>query len=60
MRKIYNLFSIVALCVFAFACKKDVDVKIDSLNRPGNEFYFGEKVPVWASTIGDKNGISYE
>lgn len=60
MRKIYNLFSIVALCVFAFACKKDVDVKIDSLNRPGNEFYFGEKVPVWASTVGDKNGISYE
>lgn len=60
MRKIYNLFSIVALCVFAFACKKDVDVKIDSLNRPGNEFYFGEKVPVWASTVGDKHGISYE
>ncbi len=60
MRKIYNLFSIVAVCAIALSCKKDIDVKIDSLNKPGSEFYFGEKVPVWASTIGDKNGISYE
>ena len=60
MRKIYSLFSIVAVCAIAFSCKKDIDVKIDSLNKPGSEFYFGEKVPVWASTIGDKHGISYE
>lgn len=60
MLKIYNLFSVVAVCAIAFSCKKDVDVKIDSLNKGGQEFYFGEKVPVWASTIGDKHGISYE
>lgn len=60
MRTVYNLFSIVAVCTIAFSCKKDVDVKIDSLNKAGSEYYFGEKVPVWASTIGDKHGISYE
>ncbi|WP_276504603.1 PKD domain-containing protein [Terrimonas pollutisoli] len=60
MWKIYNLLSLVALSVFTFSCKKDIDVKIESLNKAGQEFYFGEKVPVWASTNGDKQGISYE
>jgi len=60
MWKIYKIFSIIALCVFAFSCKKTVGVKIESLNKAGQEFYFGEKVPVWASTTGDKNEMTYE
>ena len=60
MWKIYNFFSVIALCIFAFSCKKDVGVKIDYLNKAGPEFYFGEKVPVWAGTTGDLDGISYE
>jgi hypothetical protein len=46
--------------MIAFSCKKKVDVEIVSLNKAGHEFYFGEKVPVWASTNGDKEDISYE
>src|SRR5688572_696967 len=60
MWKIYNYFSVIALCIFAFSCKKDAGVKIESLNKAGQEFYFGEKVPVWASTAGDKHGMTYE
>jgi hypothetical protein len=60
MRTIYNLFSIIAVCIFAISCKKDIDVKIESLNKAGQEFYFGEKVPVWASTNGEIDGISYD
>src|SRR5215207_8766938 len=60
MRRIYNSFSIIAVCLLAFSCKKDIDVKVESLNKAGQEFYFGEKVPVWASTAGDKNDITYE
>lgn len=60
MWKIYNFFSVIALCIFAFSCKKDAGVKIESLNKAGQEFYFGEKVPVWASTAGDKHGMTYE
>lgn len=50
----------MAACLLGFSCKKDIDVRIDSLNKAGQEFYFGEKVPVWASTDGDKHDISYE
>lgn len=60
MRRIYNLFSVLAVCVLAVSCKKDVDIEITSLNKAGQEFYFGEKVPVWASTNGDKEDIEYE
>ena len=60
MRKVYNFFSIIALCIFAFSCKKELGPRIESLNKGGQEFYFGEKVPVWASTSGDLNGMTYE
>ena len=60
MRKIYRFLPVIGLCIFAFSCKKDVGVKIDYLNKAGQEFYFGEKVPVWAGTTGDLDGISYE
>lgn len=60
MRNIYNLFLLAGLCMIAFSCKKDIDVEITSLNKAGQEFYFGEKVPVWASTNGDKEDLTYE
>ncbi|MEO8404184.1 MAG: hypothetical protein ABI480_06300 [Chitinophagaceae bacterium] len=60
MLKINRLFLFMVVCLFAFSCKKKIDVKITSLNKAGEEFYFGEKVPVWASTAGDKNEISYD
>jgi hypothetical protein len=60
MCKIYQYILIFATCTLAFSCKKDKPVNITSLNKAGEEFYFGEKVPVWASTEGDKNGITYE
>ena len=60
MRTIYNLPSLVVICTFAFSCKKNIDVQIESLNKSGQEFYFGEKVPVWASTSGDLDGMYYE
>jgi hypothetical protein len=60
MRKIYSSLAIIALTLAAFSCKKATAVKIESLNKAGEEFYFGEKVPVWASTSGDDNGTSYK
>lgn len=60
MSSIYKFLLIIAVCFGAFSCKKDVDVRIESLNKSGQEFYFGEKVPVWASTTGDKNDMTYE
>src|SRR5687767_6565276 len=60
MRNIYNLFLLTGVCMIAFSCKKDIDVEITSLNKAGQEFYFGEKVPVWASTNGDKEDLTYE
>jgi hypothetical protein len=60
MQKINHFLAVMAICVITFSCKKEVPVTIDSLNKAGQEFYFGEKVPMWASTIGDKHGISYE
>jgi hypothetical protein len=60
MRMIYNFSLLLAVCIVTFSCKKDVDVRIQSLNKGGQEFYFGEKVPVWASTSGELDGISYD
>ena len=60
MWKINNLFSIVAVCILSFSCKKNVDIKIDTLSKSGEEFYFGERVPVWAGTTGDKHDITYQ
>jgi hypothetical protein len=60
MRSIYNFFLFTGICMIAFSCKKDIDIEIVSLNKAGQEFYFGEKVPVWATTTGDKEDITYE
>jgi hypothetical protein len=60
MRITYSSLAIIALSFLAFACKKGPGLKIESLNKAGEEFYFGEKVPVWASTSGDNNGTTYE
>ena len=59
MRNIFPFITII-LCVLTGSCKKDVEVKIESLNKAGQEFYFGERVAVWASTSGERNGIKYE
>lgn len=60
MWKIINPLSVIAACLLATSCKKDATVQVESLNKAGQEFYFGERVPVWASTRGDKNDITYE
>lgn len=60
MRNIYKPLLFAGACFLAFSCKKDVDVRITSLNKAGSEFYFGEKVPVWASTTGELDGMTYE
>jgi hypothetical protein len=59
MFKAYKYISIIAICALAISCKKNKGLVIESLNKAGEEFYFGEKVPVWASTQGDKNDITY-
>ena len=59
MFNINKLLLLIAVCIGAFSCKKDTGIQIESLNKAGSEFYFGEKVPVWASTAGDKDGIVY-
>lgn len=60
MSKIYKLFTIAAVCTLAFSCKKNVGIKVESLNKAGQEFYFGERVPVWLSVTGDKHDMTYE
>ena len=59
MKKIYYLATVAFTCFFTGACKKDLSPKIESLSKAGQEFYFGEKVPVWAVTSGEKNDLSY-
>ena len=60
MWKIYCSITVISLSLLAFSCKKAPGITIESLNKAGQEFYFGEKVPVWASTSGDNNTVSYE
>ncbi|MEJ8844070.1 hypothetical protein WG954_16885 [Lacibacter sp. H375] len=60
MRTINSSLAIITLSFLAFACKKGSGLKIESLNKAGEEFYFGERVPVWAATSGDNNGTTYE
>ena len=60
MRKIFSSLFIVSLALFVHSCKKSPGIQIESLNKPGEEFYFGEKVPVWASTSGDNYETIYE
>lgn len=54
-----KLILLAIVCIGAISCKKDTGIQIQSLNKPGSEFYFGEKVPVWATTSGDVDGIVY-
>lgn len=60
MRKPFQFIAAVAFLISAISCKKNKDVTIQSLGKAGEEFYFGEKVPVWAVTEGDKEDINYE
>lgn len=59
MKKIYNPVLFFVMCLSIAACKKDDPVEIVTLSKAGREFYFGEKVPVWAGTSGDLKNISY-
>jgi hypothetical protein len=59
--KIFNkkLIYILGASIVLLACKKDPDVEMVSLNKLGEEHHFGEKVLMWASTEGEKEGMSY-
>lgn len=58
MRKIYGAVLVFSLSMLALSCKKE-KVEIETLSKAGEEFYFGEKVPVWAGTRGDLKNLSY-
>lgn len=61
MRKLYHIGIFMVLCVIAVSCKKDNEVEIVTLSKAGEEFYFGEKVKVWAGTQGgDNTTVSYK
>jgi hypothetical protein len=60
MGKILNLFVIVTISLFVSSCEKDLKPEIESLMKPGEEFYFGERVPVWASTQNGDWQTQYE
>jgi len=59
MRKIYNIIFLITISLFTLSCKKE-KIEIETLSKAGGEFYYGEKVPVWAGTQGDLDGMSYE
>lgn len=58
MRKIYGAVLVFSLSILAFSCKKE-KVEIETLSKAGEEFYFGEKVPVWAGTTGNLRDLKY-
>ena len=59
--KIFKLFMYVVASGIVFTgCKKDPEVEMVSLNKVGEEHYFGERVLMWASTEGDKKDMTYE
>ena len=61
MRKLYHTGLFMILCIAAVSCKKDDKVEIVTLSKAGEEFYFGEKVKVWAGTQGgDNTTVSYK
>lgn len=61
MRKLYHTGLLMILCIAAVSCKKDDKVEIVTLSKAGEEFYFGEKVKVWAGTQGgDNTTVSYK
>ncbi|SDL31317.1 hypothetical protein SAMN04487898_11744 [Pedobacter sp. ok626] len=60
MRKLYHTGIFMILCIVAVSCKKE-PVEILTLSKAGEEFYFGEKVKVWAGTEGgDNTTVSYK
>lgn len=58
MRKIYGAVLMFSLSLFTLSCKKE-KVEIETLSKAGEEFYFGEKVPVWAGTRGNLDDVKY-
>jgi hypothetical protein len=58
MRKIYGAVLMLLLSILSFSCKKE-KIEIQTLSKAGDEFYFGEKVPVWAATTGDLDKLKY-
>lgn len=59
MKVLNKLTYLIALGIIVSSCKKDENIEMVSLNKAGQEHYFGEKVLMWASTEGNKDGISY-
>lgn len=57
---IYRTILAVAVVFFAVSCKKDPTVKVETVSSYGQEFFFGEKVPVWTGVQGDLENISYK
>lgn len=51
---------VVASGIVFTSCKKDPEIELVSLNKIGEEHYFGERVLMWASTEGDKQDMTYE
>jgi hypothetical protein len=61
MKKLYHTGIFMILCIAAVSCKKEEKVEIVTLSKAGEEFYFGEKVKVWAGTQGGNNTtVSYK
>jgi hypothetical protein len=60
MKSAYKILYFIAICMIATSCKKQEDIEIVSLTKLGDEFYFGERVLVYAPTTGDKDGVSYD
>jgi hypothetical protein len=50
----------LAAVILLSSCKKDTMVEMTSLNKLGDEYYFGERVLMWASTEGELDGMTYE
>jgi len=61
MKKIkYSLYVLLALMAFSGCQKEKGNVQIVSLSKKGSEFFFGEKVTVWATAnIDDHSGAAY-
>ncbi|MBO9152273.1 hypothetical protein ACFOTA_08655 [Chitinophaga sp. GCM10012297] len=59
INKKYNPILALALCASMAACKKGDPVEITTLSKAGREFYFGERVSVWAGVEGERKDITY-
>lgn len=60
MRKIFNYIIILGLNLTLFSCSKVPKPEIESVSKPGEEFYFGERVPVWTITRNGNWQTQYE